>query len=92
MEDNTTQLENLILDYIKFWYQAEYTGLLKVIKNPPIYTLMIGLPSYMTPTTITIDCNTDEEFLDYIYSEIRTRNYIRLEIYKVTRNMDTREE
>jgi hypothetical protein len=46
----------------------------------------------MTPTTITIDCNTDEEFLDYIYSEIRTRNYIRLEIYKVTRNMDTREE
>ena len=92
MEDNTTQLENLIRDYIKFWYEAEYTGFLKVIKNPPTYTWKIGLPSYMVPTTITIDCDTDEEFLNYIYSEIRSRNYIRLEIYKVTRNMNTREE
>jgi hypothetical protein len=46
----------------------------------------------MMPTTITIDCGTDEEFLDYIYKEIRVRNYIRLEIYKVTRNENTREE
>lgn len=86
------ELVQKIRDYIKTWYNAEYTGLLKVIKDPPRYTWAIGLPSYMMPTTISIDCETDDEFLDYVYSEIRSRNYIRLEIYKVLRNMDTREE
>lgn len=30
----------------------------------------------------------DQEFLDFIYSELRSRNYIRLEIYKVLRQND----
>ncbi len=56
------------------------------------YKFTIGIPSYMVPTTIVIQCYSDNEFLNYIYSELRTRNYIRLDIYKVTRNSDTREE
>lgn len=91
-ELSTTQLENLIKDYIKFWYGAEYTGYLSVIKRNPGYTFAIGIPSYMVKTTINCDYETDEEFLNYIYNEIRSRNYIRLDIYKVLRTKDSREE
>ena len=46
----------------------------------------------MCPTTFAIDCETDDEFLEYVYSELRSRNYIRLWIYKVLRQNDSREE
>jgi hypothetical protein len=46
----------------------------------------------MAPTTMAIDCESDEEFLDYVFSELRSRNYMRLDIYKVTRTNDSREE
>ena len=46
----------------------------------------------MMPTTINCDYETDEEFLDFIYYELRIRNYIRLDIYKVLRKENTREE
>jgi hypothetical protein len=96
------ELENEIRRYIKFWYEAEYIGLLTVDriltedleanKLNTYYKLTIGLPSYMAPTTMAIDCESDEEFLDYVFSELRSRNYMRLDIYKVTRTNDSREE
>ena len=86
------ELINLIRDYIKNWYNAEYTGYLNVDKINGTYIFSIGIPSYMIPTTISIDCDTDEEFLNFIYAELRSRNYIRLEIYKVLRQNDSREE
>ena len=86
------ELAQKIHDYIKTWYNADYIGLLTVKKNNPGYTFTIGLPSYMMPTTINCDYETDEEFLDFIYYELRIRNYIRLDIYKVLRKENTREE
>ena len=86
------ELEEKIHDYIMKLYNAKYEGLLKVKKGNLEYSLIIGIPSYMIPTTITIDCETDEEFLNFIYAELRSRNYIRLEIYKVLRQNDSREE
>jgi len=86
------ELAQQIRDYIKSWYNAEYQGLLRVEKLNPGYKFSIGLPCYMMPTTLATDCATDEEFLDYVYSELRSRNYMRLEIYKVVRQNDSKEE
>lgn len=86
------ELEAKIHDYIKTLYNAEYTGYLKVEKIGSGYTFSIGIPSYMMPTTISFDCETDQEFLDFIYLELKKRNYIRQESYKVLRTSQTREE
>lgn len=86
------ELVQKIRDYIKDCYKADYVGLLEVDKTDSIYKFSIGIPSYMSPTTIGIDCDTDEEFLEYIYKELRTRNYMRLDKYKVIRTNDSREE
>jgi hypothetical protein len=86
------ELIQTIREYIKTWYKADYIGLLTVEKLNPGYKFSIGIPSYMTPTTLNIDCETDEEFLDFIYAELRSRNYMRLDIYKVIRTNDSKEE
>jgi len=85
-------LENKIHDYIKNLYKAEYIGLLRVEQEGISYVFTLGMPSYMVPTTIGYDTESDQEFLDFIYEELRTRNYMRLEIYKVIRTNDSREE
>lgn len=86
------ELEQKIRDYIMRCYNAEYVGYLKVEKLNPGYKCILGIPSYMLPTSIAIDCETDDEFLKYIYSELRSRNYVRQDVYKVVRNSETREE
>lgn len=101
------ELEQTILDFIRINYGAVFTGYLKVEKFPstfagsnsnpsdnpgPGYRLNIGIPSYMFPTTIACDFDTDQEFLDYIYEEFRTRNYMRVYFYKVVRLGSTKEE
>lgn len=97
------ELEQKILDYIRITYKANYTGFLKVEKFPstypsydsnpgPGYRFSIGIPSYMFPTTIACDFLTDQEFLDFIYSELNTRNYMRVYFYKVKRTENSKEE
>ena len=86
------ELVQMIRDFIMSCYKAEYKGLLTVKKLNPGYVFTLGLPSYMTPTTISCDYQTDQEFLDFIYEELRSRNYMRLDIYTVKRNEETREE
>lgn len=87
-----TELTQTIRDYIKTLYKAEYTGRLEVEKDENGYKFIIGLPSYMSPTTISSNHSSDEEFLEYIYEELRKRNYMRLYIYKVIRENDSREQ
>jgi len=86
------ELAQAIRDYIKSWYKADYTGLIRVDKLNPGYKCVLGIPSYMVQTSFAIDCETDEEFLNYVYTELRVRNYVRQEVYKVYRNSETREE
>lgn len=85
-------LENRIHDYIKNLYKAEYVGLLTVYQDGTEYMFTIGIPSYMSPTGIFHQADSDQEFLDFIYEELRVRNYMRLEFYKVIRKDETREE
>lgn len=86
------ELAQAIRDYIESWYKATFTGLLEVQKTDNDYMFILGVPHYMFPTTIASSHETDEEFLDYIYSELRTRNYMRQFYYKVIRTPEIREE
>jgi len=72
------ELVQKIHDFIKETYKAEYIGYLNVEKLNPGYKFSIGIPSYMSPTVLINYCETDEEFLDYIYSELKSRNYMRV--------------
>jgi hypothetical protein len=86
------ELIQAILDYIRTWYNANYIGFIDVILNNPGYTFVIGIPSYMTLTTINCDCDNDTDFLNFIYEELRKRNYVRQEVYVVHRKPEPRKE
>ena len=87
------ELAEKIRDYIRTTYKAEYNGLLYVEENSyGGYKFVIGVPSYMAPTTIATDITDQDEFLNYIYEELRIRNYMRLYIYKVNRTENAKEE
>ncbi len=87
------ELEEKIHDYIMKLYNAKYEGLLKVKKGNLEYSLIIGIPSYMSPTTIASNHTNDEDFLDFIFKEFKSRNYMRTEFYKVIREEnDSRKE
>lgn len=86
------ELEQAIRDYIMTLYKAEFTGFLEVEKLNPGYKMSIGIPHYMFPTTIACDCETDEEFLNYVYADFEVRNYMRVYFYKVIRTPYSREQ
>lgn len=90
--DNTQELKDKIKKYILDLYKAEYTGYLEVEKSSTGYKMSIGIPHYMFPTTIACDCDTDEEFLNYVYEDFRIRNYMRVYFYKVVRTPSSREQ
>jgi 3-hydroxyacyl-CoA dehydrogenase len=85
------ELEQKILDYIKTTYNAEYKGFLEVNQIDDMYNLALGIPSYMAKTYIGIAADNDISFLSYIYEELRKRNYIRQDVYKVIRTNEETE-
>jgi len=86
------ELEQAIRDYILTLYKACYIGWLKVEKFNPGYRLSLGIPSYMFPTTVAGDWETDTDFLNYIYEDLRVRNYMRVYFYKVNRTSGNNDE
>lgn len=86
------ELEQQIRDFIKSWSNAEFVGYLKVEKLNPGYKFIIGIPSYMAQTSIATDIDSPEEFLEFIKQELKSRNYIRQDYYRVYRMKDSREE
>lgn len=86
------ELEQAIHDYIVTLYKAHYIGYLKVEKLDSGYKFSIGLPSYMFPTTIAGDYASDQDFLDFIFEELRIRNYMRVYFYKTHRISPNEEE
>lgn len=85
-------LKQAILDYIRTWYNAEYVDFIEVKQEDNLYSLSMGIPSYLTKTHISGEFETDELFLEYIYKEIRERNYMRVYFYKVIRTDATTRE
>lgn len=86
------ELAQAIRDYITTLYKACYIGWLQVEKLYPGYKMSIGIPSYMFPTTIAGDWETDESFLNDIYEELRIRNYMRVYFYEVHRTTRNEED
>lgn len=85
-------IKTTILDYITELYKANYVGYFEVFRNGNSYTLELGIPTYMERTSISCDSETDEGFIDFVKEELRSRNYMRLYIYKVIRENDKREQ
>ena len=79
------ELIHKIRDYIRNIYKAEYKNRLEVKFENGIYTLLLGVPNDLIPTTISLQTNDPQEFLDFIYEELRTRNYMRTYFYQVRR-------
>ena len=79
------ELEQQIHEWIRNHYKAVYVGLLTVEKTDYGYCFSIGIPSYLYPTIISCEYSSDEDFLNFIYEELRTRNYMRTYFYNVTR-------
>ena len=82
---NRPELVHEILDYIRKVYKAEYVGYIEVTEENSIYVLCIGIPNYMMPTTISGEFENDQDFLNYVYEELRKSNYMRVYFYEVTR-------
>lgn len=89
---NEQEIENRIRDYILNTYCCTFNGLLQVEKLKSGYSLKLGVPSYLMPTTIASDLEDAEEFILFACEELRVRNYARIYFYKVNRKENDREE
>ncbi len=79
------ELEDKIHDYIKNLYKRKFVGSLKVKKENGIYELIIGIPVEDIPTTISLQTDSDDEFLEYVCNELKSRNYIRTQYFTIKR-------
>ena len=82
---NNKELEKKIHDFIVKVYGAKYIGRLEVSNQNGMYTLLLGVPSPDFPTTITLQTDNPQEFLDYIEDELKNRDYMRVYYYNVKR-------
>lgn len=80
------ELEKKIVDYMNNWYKVEYTDYIEVTNENGIYSVALGIPTYLQPTYISLQTNDSNMFLDYVFKELRTRNYIRNYYYKIVKN------
>lgn len=81
----TEELESKIRDCIISLYEATYNRRLEVKHENGIYTLILGIPDDVIPTSISIQTEDPQEFLDYVCSELKIRNYMRIYFYQVRR-------
>ena len=87
---NTTGLQQAVLDLIKKVYCSDYNHRIEVIhheadkQNPSEYILHLYIHEQrLAPMCIAKQCDTDEEFLQYIEDELKRRNLIRSDFYKI---------
>lgn len=84
-ETRIEELENKIRDCIISLYSATYNRRLEVLLKNGIYTLVLGIPDDLIPTSISLQTDDPQEFIDFICEELRTRNYMRIYFYQVRR-------
>jgi hypothetical protein len=83
------ELATTIREFIKTNYQATYNGLLEVESlSEGGYKLILGIPSYMAQTQIACNVDDQDSFLEFIYSELLKRNYIRQYVYTIKRTTE----
>lgn len=82
---NNKELEKKIHDFIIRVYKSKYIGRLEVSNQNGIYVLLLGVPSPDFPTTISLQTEDAQEFLDYVEDELKNRDYMRVYYYNVKR-------
>ena len=78
-------LETKIHDLIRKLYKAKYNGTLEVTNKNGIYVLKLGVPTPELATQISLQTDSEEEFLEYLEKELKDRDYMRVYYYKVKR-------
>lgn len=74
-----TGLESKIFDFIEKQYSAIFKGSVKVTNDGNEYCLTLVLNNYMIPLVIYCQCNTEEDFYNFITKEIAVRNLIKVD-------------
>lgn len=87
---NNSGLQQAVLDLIKKIYCVEYNHRLEVFKmegtdnEPTTYILHMYIHTQRNqPMVISYQCETDEEFLSFVERELKLRNLIRSDFYKI---------
>lgn len=71
----TTELEQVIRDYIRDIYKKEYIGKIKIeALDSTGYCVKLGMDTPEQPITIYAELD-DEAFLKFIKKELRSRNF-----------------
>lgn len=81
-----TTLEREILQIINDATNSEYISTLKVFVDDDIYTLQLFLNFYMSPMVFCYQ-GTEEEFKDFIKSEMKSRKLQDVFRYEVIRDI-----
>ena len=77
-------LKKKILNLMECVYQHNYISRIEVNHNGEAYILKLYLQNRdWGPLVIANQCETDDEFLCFVEKELRTRNLIRSEHYKI---------
>lgn len=80
-----TELKRVILDYILDTYKMEFVGTIKIEDlNPQGYKVSLNFNNSENPLVLIADY-PDEEFIQYIKNEIRSRKFQRTKYYKTTK-------
>ena len=79
------ELEKKIHEYIAKIYKAEFKGLLEVAHKDGVYILTLGVPSPDISTSISLQTENEQDFLDYIEKELINRDYMRVYYYGIRR-------
>lgn len=88
-----TELECKVLNLLNYLYQREYNHRLEVIHNeaddinPSEYILHLYVhDNRWYPLTIAKQCDTEKEFLEFLEQELKKRNLIRSDYYKIEKH------
>lgn len=78
----TEELKQVILDYIKDIYKAEYVGKIEVEELNPGYKVSLYIHGDEVPISIMADLPEDD-FINFIKEEIRSRKLIKNDYWKI---------
>ena len=85
MSQNISGLSQDVLQLIEKTYCRKYTGRLEVIYNEPDEYILHIYPHMQLrfPLCMAFQCDTSEEFLAKVEQELKNRNLIRSDFYKI---------
>ena len=79
-----TELKQVILGYFRNLYECEYIGLLKIEDLNPGYKISLYPNKSEYPIVIAADYY-DDEFLVYLYQELRAMKLHKTKYYSLTK-------